>query len=225
MKWHKGFSLIELLVVVLVIGLMVSVASLSVSRSTGLELRDQAASFANTASLIVEESILNGTQWGVIFDREEGDNSTSYRWLILAEGRWEESVGENFVGGRFADGVSVELELEGLAFFGLEEDSSDEIAKLIDAQLLAQITEQRLLTQRQDEELLEEQPSDREDASEDDRVREIPQIFFLPNGEITPFKLTLFAGDELDEDYQEVIIEGDLLGRISFNDGRDDVEG
>ena len=87
-RFSSGFSLLELLVVVLIIGLAVGLVSFSGgSNKSAYQLREELRFFANTLSLLTEEASLSGDQYGVDFfwDIVEGEEVYGYRWLKLEE--------------------------------------------------------------------------------------------------------------------------------------------
>ncbi len=87
-----GFSLLELLAVVLIIGLAAALVSFSGSSSqSDYQLKAQLRHFANAVSLLAEEASLAGEQRGVDLYREllDGEEIYAYRWLRRVEGQWE----------------------------------------------------------------------------------------------------------------------------------------
>lgn len=80
-----GFTLLELLVVVLIIGLGIAMVSLSVGgKDSSQQLRTEARQLGSQLSLVMEEAVLSGYHWGVDFFRlidEQGEQRYGYRWL------------------------------------------------------------------------------------------------------------------------------------------------
>jgi len=115
--YSAGFSLLELLVVILVIGLAVSLVSFTGSGdNSAYKLREELRFFANTVSLIAEEAALSGQQRGVDFywDLVDGQEVYGYRWLKLEEDEWQPYAPvdfdeENF----FSPGHDLLVEMDG----------------------------------------------------------------------------------------------------------------
>ena len=79
----RGFSLFELLVVILIVGLTVSATTLSI-RTEGPEdaIRLEALRFNQLVELLLEEAILRGEDFGIEF------KPRSYRFVRFREGKW-----------------------------------------------------------------------------------------------------------------------------------------
>ncbi len=108
---HSGFSLLELLVVVVIIGILASMFTLSVGL-TGAD-RELESSLERLAALLAmasEDALLQGRELGLRFDAE------GYEFLVLADdGRsWTPLSGDRLFRRRnWPTGTLVELELEG----------------------------------------------------------------------------------------------------------------
>lgn len=113
-----GFSLLELLVVVVIMGLGIAVVSFAIGRNAPQELRNAARGFANLTALVEEEAILSREPWGVQLYRErneDGDEWIAYRFLrFRGEQGWQPAAPpETAAGGRFASDVTAILQVEG----------------------------------------------------------------------------------------------------------------
>jgi general secretion pathway protein H len=114
----RGFSLLELLIVVMIIGLGAAIVGLSVGNDQPQKLRNDAREFANLTALVEEEAILSRESWGVQIYREgeSGEDYIAYRWLHFIGGKtgWRVEAPRDLPdGGRFPDRVIAVLELEG----------------------------------------------------------------------------------------------------------------
>lgn len=114
----RGFSLLELLVVVAIIGLGLAVIGFASGTNRPLELRNSAREFANLTSLVEEEAVLSREPWGVQIYRDsdaDGNEAIAYRFLRFAgEKGWQvEAPRDTAAGGRFAASVVAILEVEG----------------------------------------------------------------------------------------------------------------
>jgi len=86
MQRTRGFTLIELLVVLVIIGALVSLTVLvSGSPSHGRELRSEADRLAGLITLLSDEAVLDGQEYGLLIDTE------GYGVLIYdhAAGHWK----------------------------------------------------------------------------------------------------------------------------------------
>ncbi|HAG20441.1 MAG TPA: type II secretion system protein GspH, partial [Pseudomonas sp.] len=76
----RAFTLIELLVVIVLLGILVSVAVLSVGgSSTSRELRDEARRLAALIGVMSDEAVLDSREYGLLI------NSEGYRVLRYDE--------------------------------------------------------------------------------------------------------------------------------------------
>lgn len=113
-----GFSLIELLVVVLIIGLGIAIVGISVGNNRPQALRADAHTFANLTTEVQAEAVLSRQPWGLQIYREliDGDECIAYRWLRFAgdEHGWQPDAPADMPpGGHFAADVTAVLEVEG----------------------------------------------------------------------------------------------------------------
>ena len=84
---QRGFTLIEIMAVVLIIGLALGLGLRMDLQDLSVEARNEGKRFANAASVVLEEAVLSGELWGVDF-YQSGDNF-GYRWVHLDEGAWQ----------------------------------------------------------------------------------------------------------------------------------------
>ena len=160
---QHGFTMIELLVVILIIGLLAGVATVAIfSDSDNTRLKRAASTLQSEVELMAEEAQLLGVNFGLLLSHDD-DEIWSYRWRSeLAVGEREEDQTEQdwwlplggelrelFLPRQFSADVELELRLDG----------NDTIPLDI--------------------------------GHEDDE--KLPQIFFYRNGEMTPFQLQLVS--------------------------------
>jgi len=79
---QRGFTLLELLVVLLIIGIVVSMVTLSVGGNEARALRDEAQRLSALFDLAIQESVLNGLEMAVEVN-EEG-----YEFLFYDGEEW-----------------------------------------------------------------------------------------------------------------------------------------
>lgn len=199
---QRGFSLIELLVVLLIIGLGFGLASVNVGDNTDQQLGINAKQFANRTSLIAEQAVLSNEQWGVDFYRqltEQGDQY-GYRWLMRNdEGVWQlATVTKGEVDYILPLGMGMRLEL-------LESNEEFEI-------LAKREIKTKASTVLKKQTLAEQLGSDA--STEEELIQ--PALWLLSSGEMSPFRLTLYDNQSVDEGGSEasVTVVGDELGRI-----------
>jgi type II secretion system protein H len=202
---QRGFTLVEILVVVLIIGLGIGIVTFTMGGNQPLALRNDAKQFASAVELVAAEAALGGEVWGLQFYRENetdsGDERIAWRWLHFREPDSAAAAGESAkksgktaeqklgwqpepprgmeAGGAFATNVEAVLEIEG-------------------------------------REVLIESLDRRKKSSKDDRdeVNTVqPDVWFAPGGEMTPFALHLrFAGDRTGP-----VVRGDAIGRLELD--------
>ncbi|GMW05844.1 MAG: hypothetical protein AMXMBFR8_06410 [Nevskiales bacterium] len=157
----SGFTLLELLVVMFIIGIVAAMATLSVGVATSDRTADRELQrIADLLHLAGEEAVLQGREFGVTFYSQEYEFSTydiaANRWSPFGKGS------EPFSPRRFPPEALVDLEIEG------------RIVRL-DEMIPPDKPPQRA--------------GDRQDGSVPD-PRE-PQVLILSSGEFTPFQLRL----------------------------------
>lgn len=167
----EGFTLLELLVVMFIIGIIAAMATLSVGVATSEKgAEKELQRIEDLLALASEEAVLQGREFGLTFYAKEYVFSTydpeQARWVPL------ESDAEPFGPRRFPPETLVELEIE------------DRLVRIPDERPAP----------------ADEKEMDDEDASGpaltgggllSGRERDRPQVFILSSGDITPFELHL----------------------------------
>lgn len=201
----RGFTLVELLVVVLIIGLIISIAGVNVGGNEHRQLHLDAKDFANNTGLMMQEAALSNRQWGVDLYRDyrDGEAFYGYRWLILSrDGEWVAPLDEALAGEHaFSASVGLRLQLDGADVEALIEEK------------------QKVPTEQPEGKARERDAIIAEDntIAKSDPVE--PEIWLLSSGEMRPFELTLFDREAPDT---YVTVVGDELGRVALDKGEDD---
>jgi len=169
----RGFTLIEIMIVLVLIGIMVSLVQFSFqSNPLENELKKASSRFASTFTVAAEYSTLNNVELGILIE----DNR--YQFLGFDGKKWAAfEYNELLSETELPEHIQMVLNLEGLP-----------------------IDENALITSEtfkfEDESLFDES----DDFKESDKNKKlIPHIVILSGGEISPFTLTFSASDEFDE--------------------------
>jgi general secretion pathway protein H len=152
---ERGFTLLELLAVILIIGIVISFASLSIGQNTSRIVQDEAERLHGLIQLAGEESVLQARELALEFDRDR------YQFLELGADGWQPVAGDKMLRERpLPETVELELMLEGV------------------------------------------------ETSFEDK-KNLPKIFILSSGELTPFEMTLktFEGEEYS-------LQGQINGKL-----------
>ena len=165
---NRGFTLIELMVVVLLIGVIASMVQFNVSGKRPEDvLKLESARFAAIFEVAAEYGMLNNIELGLIVKKDSyqflGYNGT--QWAEIPEQDWQANV-------TLPKEVELSLELDDLP-----------IAEplLFDADTFKEKDEE-------DFTLL---------SKEDQQKKIIPQVYILSGGELSPFSVTFRLNEEL----------------------------
>jgi len=169
-KAQLGFTLIEVMLVILVVGVMVSVVQNNFTSNKSEEvLKEESARFAGIFDIASEYSMLNNIEIGVVIESE------SYQFVGYDGVSWVEIPEQDALTKiDLPEGVVIALELEDLPI---------EEPLFFDAESI------KFEDPEEDEFSLE---SDKEKAK-----KIIPQIYILSGGDITPFSLTFYFEEAL----------------------------
>ncbi|TYK67128.1 type II secretion system minor pseudopilin GspH [Colwellia echini] len=165
---NKGFTLIEVMVVVVLIGLMASLVQFNFSGTKpGDNLKHESARFAAIFEVVAEYGMLNNIELGLIVKKNSyefvGYDGT--RWTEIPDQDWEVNV-------TLPEEMEVTLELDDLPI---------EEPLLFDTDTFKEKDEDAftLLSKEEQEEKI------------------IPQVYILSGGDLTPFSLTFRIIEEL----------------------------
>lgn len=166
---NNGFTLIEVMLVIVLVGLMVSVIQFSASGDKAEETLELSSKrFAGIFNIAAEYGMLNNIELGLMIDKK------GYQFLGYDGKNWTD-VSENELFSRYElpEGVELVLQLDDLPI---------EEPQLFDTKLFNELQEDN---KDPDDELSE----DRDSENNIEEKKLIPQIYILSGGEITPFSL------------------------------------
>ncbi len=106
----KGFTLIEIMVVIVIIGVILSFATLSVGDGgQARQLEQEAQRLASLLKLASQESIMQSKEMGVFFETD------SYQFSVWHEQKWQTFMAREdiFRPRRLPVGMQIEFHLEG----------------------------------------------------------------------------------------------------------------
>lgn len=187
--FSQGFSLIELLVVILIVAVGIGFVSFNLDAGGGYKLKLEAKHFANTSALISQEAVLSNQQWGIDFFLLDGVDNTvfGYRYLMRDDnGQWVAADNSR---------QATEYHLPSHMGFRLVLDVSQEQVIDVKQELVSASNSQLSSTLSSDNNKIE------------------PEVWLYSNGEITPFELAFFPQDNPDG---VIVVSGDELGRIKL---------
>ncbi|NND65611.1 MAG: type II secretion system minor pseudopilin GspH [Gammaproteobacteria bacterium] len=155
-----GFTLLEVMVVLVVIAVLMAIATLSIRDGGKKQIQDEASRFVLLVEALVDEAIIDSTMFGVLISDE---NYQFVRYHIEQQ-RWQPWQRKPFSARTLPEDWRTTLWLN---------DEAIEIPNIDDVRISAS-------TDKDD---------DNGDDQNNDDVVSIPQIIILPDGEITPFLL------------------------------------
>jgi general secretion pathway protein H len=164
-----GFTLIEVMLVIVIVGLMVSVIQFSASGDKAEETLEMSSKrFAGVFNIAAEYGMLNNLELGLMIDK------TGYQFLGYDGEKWTDvSENELFIRYELPEGVELVLQLDDLPI---------EEPQLFDSKVFNELQE---ANKDPDDELDKEVDSE----SNIEEKKLVPQIYMLSGGEITPFSL------------------------------------
>lgn len=197
MKHHRGFTLLEIMLVMLLLGWMASYVVVNfVSESRPSRIQKETDRLQQLVQVVSETAILKQQDFGLVL------NDKGYQFLVHDGQKWLEVAEPKFMQFHpWPDTVQAELELDGLSW---AEDS-----------ILGQEEFRKL-----QEELLEQQAEAAEEedkkADQDGKVKAplksrekplLPNIYILSSGDISPFQLVL--ADETESPFWYQVLKGE----------------
>ena len=186
---NAGFTLIELMVVIFIIGIIAGFATLSVGQSHTRVLQDEVKRMQSLLTLASDEAVLQSEELAIEVYRN------GYRFMFLAQSKdewqWQPVQDSAIFRARcFPEGVELSAEIEGTHTV-LERFDCAAAAAKADAE--KKDNEEKSVTTK---------------FSKDEDVP--PRIFLLSSGEMTPFNLTLSLPDKTSSR-----LVGDLTGKLT----------
>ncbi|MBL4940688.1 MAG: type II secretion system minor pseudopilin GspH [Colwellia sp.] len=162
----KGFTLLEVLVVIALIGLIVSVVQFNFSGKRPEDtLKKVSYQFAGLFESAANYGLLNNIELGLYIDK------TSYRFLGYDGVKWSEIPRQEWLGEQtLPEGITFTLTLDDLPI---------EEPLLFDSSVF----------KAQDDEYLSFNAIEREKQAKKEKLL-LPQVYILSGGDITPFSLT-----------------------------------
>ncbi len=118
----KGFSLLELLVVIVIISILFTFTTLAIRGTSPEELiQTEAQRLDRLLQLALEEAILKGLEYGLEFKPD------SYRFLLYVDNSWQPLDEDNLLRERqLPEDMELELEIEQIEILVAEDSASDD---------------------------------------------------------------------------------------------------
>jgi general secretion pathway protein H len=185
-RFHRGFTLFELLATVIIIGIVVSLAALSIGDNQSQRERRAANQLTELLALAREQALFSGDDLGILFWRH------GYSFFRLEDQQWQGVEEDPLLRAReLPEGMELTLYLEGLK------------VKLSPLSPLPRDPRRSRAEADKDKE-------NNRTRFKDDKERPQPQVFILSSGEATPFELRIGDGSEPD-----TLLSGDAVGHVT----------
>lgn len=114
----NGFSLIEVLVVLFIIGLVVGLVGIQINigggNSSAETLNDQVEEFLQKARFAGDQAVLTGQPYGLVIEPPDVDHDWTFRWQRYARGQWGDAEA-SLSAQLFAKEIELAAEVEGNA--------------------------------------------------------------------------------------------------------------
>ncbi len=189
---QSGFTLLEIMVVVVIVGIVVSMATLSMGVGQGRDLEQHAQRLKALIDLAAEEAILRGQELAVEV------KGNGYSFIILEEDKWNYLKDDDTLRPRkLPEHLSLKIALDGATFELAAPEEKTETSEGGE-QEVAEVDPEKLKAEGDGKAKQGPQPDP-----------EAPRIFLLSSGEMTPFSITL---SQIDGSRFE--ITGSLTGNV-----------
>lgn len=208
-----GFTLIEILLVLLIVGLIVGVASLTIDNRSGFNRRIALKEFGNHLNMVLSEAALSGKTWGVRLEKTTDDNvdTINYHWLKLDDDQHWQYAAPHELKERTAlpDETTVTLIIDNETV-AIENELASENELVSETETLSANNEK---TDKKTNE-----KNNKKDDEEESSLK--PQIVLQANGEVTPFTLSLSPADNTGNNTNNsdpgLELKVDSLGRLTL---------
>jgi general secretion pathway protein H len=122
----KAFTLIELIVVIVIIGVILSLTTLSIGDGgQGQRLEQEVQRFTALFKLAQQEAIMQAKEMGVAIDKQ------GYRFYVLQSQQWQLLSSEVFHSYSWLSGMQVELFIEDKLLIWNEGESEPEVPAIL----------------------------------------------------------------------------------------------
>lgn len=203
----RGFTLLELLIVIFIIGITLSFAIINVTTSEQQEVEDEASRLMALIQIARESAILDAEDFAVAF------TDKGYRFEKYDGAQWQPLDDDAALRFRpFSDDLKVEYTLQGKQALlvvrntaaaedsesSSDEDDEDEATDIseVKGKTGAELRERKTSAKRRDTRDSEEE--DEDDKKQKDKKKKEPEpvrIFLLSTGEVTPFEVYFRKSD------------------------------
>ena len=226
---HRGFTLIELMVVVTIIGIMTGLIAVSmVNSDPQKELDREARRFKTLVEMALEEAMFSQQEIGVILD----ENSYKFvRWEAPVDPSLQAAVedGEDSQNGQNGGGsnggnnslsqlapqIDVANQSDPNPQWNLisDEQAFREYQLWDDVELILEVDQEQIDLEAGKDENQREQAKADTAILEEEEEELIPSIIILSSGELTPFTLDFYYADDSDEEILSTV-SADETGRV-----------
>jgi prepilin-type N-terminal cleavage/methylation domain-containing protein len=198
--FQAGFSLLEIILVLLIVGFIVGIASLGINNRSGLDRRVALKEFGNRLNMVLSEAALSGKTWGARIEHAtENSDEFIYHWLTLQNGN-----------GKPIWKYAAPYELE--ERYPFPKDTS--VTLLIDNEVIEIPNE--IITNEDKNKGSEKnnKKNSEKNTADDDPLK--PHIVLQADGEVTPFTLNLVDTGNIDRNDGGLEMKVDSLGRLTL---------
>ncbi|NRB40355.1 MAG: prepilin-type N-terminal cleavage/methylation domain-containing protein [Pseudomonadales bacterium] len=184
----KGFTLIEMMAVMMIVGVAASMAALSIGSGTRpQEIKNASRQLYHSMNLAFEEAVYANQQFGLRFDvnLDDVDPVYVYQWMVFVgeEQRWYLTDIEELAEQKLPDRLIVEIEVEGQrVVIGDQQKNEEDIIFKV-----------------------------KKKSDEDAEIH--PDIYFFSSGETQNFVISIADEEAPDSKFRLV---GNLLGQVIF---------